>query len=229
MAEETRKKMTLVAAARQFYRYPGPWIMTVALVAAWVARGWVGDPLTLWDGVLALAIVALWPLQEWLIHVFLLHHRPVRLGRWTLDFHNARKHREHHKAPERIEGSFIPLRSVLFATVALPVIWWAVMPTLGLAMTGLGVYLSAALAYEWTHYLVHTPYRPRSRFYRRLWENHRLHHYRNGDHWFGVSRLAADGLLGTGGDPRAVPYSPNCKDILHEAGDDGPRTQIPAC
>ena len=49
--------------------------------------------------------------------------------------------------------------------------------------------------YEWTHLLVHTRYRPRSRYYARLARNHRLHHFRNEQYWLGVTSNSGDRLL----------------------------------
>ncbi len=41
--------------------------------------------------------------------------------------------------------------------------------------------------YEWTHFLIHTAYRPSSRFYRAAWRSHRLHHFKNERFWHGVT------------------------------------------
>ena len=70
--------------------------------------------------------------------------------------------------------------------------------------------------YEWTHYLVHSDYRPRSRWYRSVWRNHRLHHYKNEHYWFTVTSAGtADRLFGTyPADPAAVRPSPTVK-ALH--------------
>ena len=60
------------------------------------------------------------------------------------------------------------------------------------------VLAQVALAhYEWVHLLVHTRYRPRSRYYRRLARNHRLHHFRDERSWLGVTSNLGDRLLRT--------------------------------
>jgi sterol desaturase/sphingolipid hydroxylase (fatty acid hydroxylase superfamily) len=61
--------------------------------------------------------------------------------------------------------------------------------------------------YEWCHFLIHTPYRPRSRYYRNIWRSHRLHHFKNEHFWFGVSSDAADRVLGTSPEQSGVPKS----------------------
>jgi len=81
-----------------------------------------------------------------------------------------------------IERVFIPLRS---ATVGLlfAAIWYAVLPTVQLFVSTMIATVVAAFAYEWVHYLTHTSYRPRTAFYRRMWRNHRLHHFKNEHYW----------------------------------------------
>ncbi len=69
--------------------------------------------------------------------------------------------------------------------------------------------------YEWVHYLVHSDYRPRSRWFRHVWRNHRLHHYKNEHYWFGVATAGtADRLLRTYPDTADVPTSPTVR-ALH--------------
>ena len=69
-------------------------------------------------------------------------------------------------------------------------------------------------AYEWIHYLVHSDYRPRSRWYRSVWRNHRLHHYKNEHYWFTVTSAGtADRLFGTYPDPTTVAKSPTATNL----------------
>ena len=52
------------------------------------------------------------------------------------------------------------------------------------------------LCYEWTHYLIHSDYKPKTRVYRAIWRNHRNHHYKNEHYWFTVtSSGTADRVL----------------------------------
>ena len=54
------------------------------------------------------------------------------------------------------------------------------------------------LVYEWTHYVIHSDYTPRTRAYKAIWRNHRLHHYKNEHYWFSVTTSGtSDRLLGT--------------------------------
>ena len=62
-------------------------------------------------------------------------------------------------------------------------------------------------AYEWCHFLIHTPYRPHARYYRSIWRGHRLHHYKNEQYWFGVTSTLGDQLLRTAPDQAEVSKS----------------------
>ena len=75
------------------------------------------------------------------------------------------------------------------------------------AATGLLVSYLVLSAYEWCHFLIHTPYRPRGRYYRSIWRGHRLHHYKNEHYWFGVTSTVGDHLLRTAPDQTDVPKS----------------------
>jgi fatty acid hydroxylase family protein len=206
---------TLREALPVFLRHGSPRVLLAALAAALALRvalgGW-----SAWDLVPPLLIAALWPLQEWAIHVAILHFRPRRVGRWTLDFQVPREHRAHHAAPYEIPLVFIPLRSFLYTLPLLAALCWLAAPSLPLAATSLASYLLLALHYEWIHFLIHTRVWPRSALYQRLWRNHRLHHFKNERFWYGVTRLRGDRLLGTDGDPREVPTSATARSLLGE-------------
>ena len=199
-------------AARQFVRQPSPAILLGALLLAGAARLGRGgfSPVDLLP---AAALLVYWPLQEWLIHVFLLHARPFRVLGRSFDLGLARDHRAHHRNPEDPALIFIPLPSYLYSLPVLGLLWWLLTPRLELALTGATLHLLLALRYEWIHFLIHTRYRPRTRWSRRLWRNHLRHHFRNERHWYGVTMLAADRLLGTGGDERSVGLSPTCRTL----------------
>ena len=71
--------LTLAQAARGFWRYPSPWILSAALAAALVARLAAGD-WRLSDAIVPLALALAFPFVEWVIHVIVLHWRPRRLA-----------------------------------------------------------------------------------------------------------------------------------------------------
>ena len=67
--------------------------------------------------------------------------------------------------------------------------------------------------YEWTHFLIHTAYRPRSRYYRSIWRNHRLHHFKNEHFWHGITNTLGDRALGTYKDQREVRRSETARTL----------------
>ncbi|HYC55406.1 MAG TPA: sterol desaturase family protein [Candidatus Binatia bacterium] len=197
---------TLAEAARVFVRHGSPRFLLTANAIVLTARAVAGG-FSVWDLALCATIFALWPVQEWLIHVFILHYEPVRIGRWTLDFRVPIKHRAHHRDPWNLEILFIPVQGFFLSLPLLLLIFAGLMPTLGLALTGLSFYMLMSLRYEWVHFLVHTRYRPKSEYFKRLWRNHRLHHCKNEHYWFGVTMTGGDLLLRTSPDPTTVPLS----------------------
>lgn len=208
-----RAKVTLAEAGREFWRHPSPWMIAVTLVGATTARVVVGDwsRSDLWA---PLVFVAMFPLIEWLVHVFVLHWRPRRVGPIVVDTLLAREHRRHHRDPRDIPLVFIPWQvmiGLMVLTVAVP-LWVAPSPGPGLSF--MMTVAAVGMVYEWTHYLVHTDYKPRSRAYKAVWRHHRLHHFKNEHYWMTVTTAhTADRLLGTDPDPATVPTSPTAKNL----------------
>lgn len=211
-----RRGVTLADAAREFWRHPTPWLLSVAFVAALSARIIVGD----WrrsDALLPFVVLAVFPFVEWMIHVFVLHWRPRRIAGVMVDPMLARKHREHHADPRVTKLIFIPLQSLFGAFGAALVTAFVIIPRVGLGLTFLVVVFGIGVIYEWSHYLVHTDYKPKTWFYRTMYRNHRWHHFKNEHYWFAVTTPGlADRVLGTYPDPSSVPTSPTAKN-LHAA------------
>jgi hypothetical protein len=204
---------TLRAAVPVFLRQASPRVLLVLVAGALAARLAAGG-FSPWDLAPVAGVLVAWPIQEWLIHVYVLHRKPTRwLGR-TIDFRVPRKHRAHHRDPWRIDLVFIPCHSFLYSLPILIALWLAVTPTTPLALTGIAAHLLGALHYEWVHFLCHTRVSPRLGYYQRLVRNHRRHHFKNEHFWFGVTRLGGDRLLGTAPDPKHVAASPTARSLL---------------
>ena len=199
---------------RLFSRQASPRLLAAALAGALALRLALGA-FSPWDLVVVAGILAFWPLQEWLIHVFVLHAEPGR-GLARIDPRTPRLHRAHHLDPWRPELIFIPGHTFVYTLPLLLGIYRVLLPTWPLAFTGVATHLALALHYEWVHLLVHTRYRPRTALYRRLWRNHRLHHFKSERLWFGVTMLGGDRLLGTAADPAAVATSSTCRTLGRE-------------
>ena len=67
--------------------------------------------------------------------------------------------------------------------------------------------------YEWTHFLIHTSHRPRSRYYRSIWTTHRLHHFKNEHYWHGITNTVADRALGTLPDQQEIERSRTARNL----------------
>lgn len=214
VAEQTERKLgstTLFQAAVSFFHLSCPLLLLAAAALAAAARlatgGWHWS-----DALVALGVVAFWPLQEWLIHVFVLHLKPFAVLGRRIDPVLSRNHRNHHRVPWVPALGVTPAFIIWLYIAGLPVVWLLVLPP-AQALTGMTLYFTLALYYEWVHYLIHTPYVPRTWLYRRLWRNHRLHHYQNERYWFGVTMLSADWLLHTQPSTQGAAHSPTCRTL----------------
>lgn len=211
-ARRIRAAGTLKGEARFFITQPTPRIIAPLLLIALVTRLILGD-WSRWDALVLVALLGIHPFTEWLIHVFILHWKPKSLFGREFDPLVARKHREHHGDPKRIEWIFIPLPVLAKSLPGGAIVYLLVLPTAELALTAITISLAVLLGYEWTHYLIHSRYQPKSRLYRYIWRAHRLHHFKNENYWFGVTVHAADHVLGTFPEKDEVETSVTCKTL----------------
>ena len=138
----------------------------------------------------------------------------------------AREHRAHHRNPGVLDGVLLPVYGVLVFAPMIALVDWAVSfpialilggPRLAYATTGVVAGFAILAAYEWTHFLIHTPYRPRRRYFRAIWRNHRLHHFKNERYWFGVTSTVGDRLIGTLPDQRTIARSTTARSLHTES------------
>lgn len=184
------------AALRTFFARPGPLLLATLAAGFGGWRLWLGN----WgwqDAAIALGLFVFWPLLEWLIHVFMLHYKPLQLGGRRIDFLLPRTHREHHADPWWLDRVFIPGHIFPLVLPPLLIAVWLLAPGPEAALSWLAVFFLFALNYEWTHYLAHIRWSPPIGYYQRRVRAHRLHHFRNENLWWGVSRGEADWLLRT--------------------------------
>ena len=77
------------------------------------------------------------------------------------------------------------------------------------SLTGTTAYFACGLMYEWTHFIVHTHYVPRSRLGRHVRQHHMMHHLRNEGYWLAFTVPEVDRLFGTAPNPASsVPVTP---------------------
>jgi hypothetical protein len=206
-------RKSLAAQAAFFIRHPSPLLIASLLLATAALRLALGA-FSIFDLVLAAAVMIWWPLQEWIFHKYLLHLRPIRLGRLLIDPMFARAHRAHHRQPWIVETTMLPPR-VVVALIPITISTFVIaMPSLPLAFTGMVSYAAMALLYEWTHYLTHSAYEPRSHYYRRIWRNHRLHHFKNERFWYAFTVPLVDRLMST--DPSDAERSETARTLGYE-------------
>lgn len=197
--ELTSKRATLHVFARrgsaQVFAAVAALALTLRLMVGEFGRG---DLL-----VFAVTIAAVGPV-EWTIHRYLLH---ADERAWTSRrLGTGDGHRRHHLDPPDLQWLLLAgADAAVFIGVfsALTVLWTLPLATLigasgpGAWLTGCACAAAALLHYEWVHLLVHTRYRCRTPYYRRLARNHRLHHFRNERYWLGVTTNAGDRVLRT--------------------------------
>jgi Fatty acid hydroxylase len=207
---------TLGGAWGRFLRKESPWVLGAGVLALIVVRILAGA-VTWRDGVAVALMLAIYPFGEWAIHVYLLHARPVKVRGRRFETVAARAHRAHHGDPNDLDmvllywwqAAFLMLVAVPFTITV-----GALIVTLFAGPVPLGALVSAGIAgycmvfaYEWTHFLIHTAYRPHSKAYRTIWRNHRLHHFKNEHFWHGITNNVSDRVLGTNPEAREVPKS----------------------
>ena len=217
---------TLGAAWREFRSKRAPQLIAAATVAALAARAALGAPT--WRDAAAVAfMLVVYPFGEWAIHVHLLHLRPFRVRGRKVDLISARAHRQHHEQPHRLDLiNFSPGEVLAILLLAVPTavgigagLTAAILgaaplgPLVSMLLTG---YVLVAV-YEWTHFLIHTAHRPRSRYYRSIWRDHRLHHFKNERYWHGITNTVSDRVLGTFPDQREIRRSRTVR-ALHSDG-----------
>jgi len=214
MTTQTRETsaLTLGDAARRFMGHRSPRILVPLVAVAWAARVALGD-WSLGDAVVPAVILGLEPFTEWAIHVFLLHWKPRTMLGVRVDPLAAREHRAHHRDPKDEDLVFVPLPVLITSVTVGAGLYLVLLPRFELAVMTMAASYSMLLVYEWTHFLIHSTYRPRTRLYRSVWRAHRLHHFRNERYWFGVTVHAADHVLGTFPDKDAVPVSATARTL----------------
>jgi sterol desaturase/sphingolipid hydroxylase (fatty acid hydroxylase superfamily) len=223
-ARRTDGPISLSDCLRAFLRQPSPPYLIGAVAVALALRLVQGN----WswrDGLVALGLIVATPFVEWAIHVYLLHSPPIRFRGRRIEMLTAREHRAHHEAPGVLNGVLLPVYGVLVFLAMIAVVNWLLSfgvellvggPRLAYAATGILVSFAILAAYEWTHFLIHAPYKPHGRYFKAIWRNHRLHHFKNERYWFGVTSTVGDRVIGTLPDQRSVPRSATARSLHAE-------------
>lgn len=200
-------RSTDLATKREIWRFlvtrPSARALGVAIIVLGAARVVVGG-YGRGDVIAIVATLAMTGTVEWIIHKYLLH---APLDSWaTRKLGTGTGHHRHHLDPTDPEwlllggldaAVFVTMFGAVTAAWSVPLMWITDSSILGGFLTA---WLCAAIGlfhYEFVHLMVHTRYRPRTRFYKGLARHHRLHHYRNEHSWLGVTSNTGDRLLRT--------------------------------
>jgi hypothetical protein len=205
---------TLGQAWGEFRRKRSPQILALGIVLALIVRALVGD-FSWRDAVAAALMVPIYVFGEWAIHVHLLHLRPIRWRGRRVELMTARSHRMHHEDPHNLFMILLGPWEAAALLALVPVVAAVFVAPLGLsaALTACATGYVLIGVYEWTHFLIHTAVRPRSRYYRSIHRGHRLHHFKNERYWHGITNTVSDRVLGTNPDQTAVPRSATARTL----------------
>jgi sterol desaturase/sphingolipid hydroxylase (fatty acid hydroxylase superfamily) len=140
---------------------------------------------------LFLAGLLFFTLFEYLLHRYVFHMRPTSEIKRKIQYHMHGIHHEFPKDKERL--AMPPLLSVALAGI-LFTIFYLLMDT---AVFGfLPGMLTGYASYLFVHFIVHA-YSPPNNFFKYLWINHSVHHYKDNNMVFGVSSPLWDYIFGT--------------------------------
>jgi hypothetical protein len=217
-----RDVKTLGQAWSEFRAKRSPKLIAGAIAVTLIVRLVVGG-FSWRDLVAAAAMLVIYPFGEWAIHVYLLHLKPFKFRGERVELATARAHREHHEEPNDLYMILLaPSEALALMFLAVPLVPALVGVAIALAggdvpygalLTGVLTGQVLVAVYEWTHFLIHTAYRPRSRYYRSIWRNHRLHHFKNEHYWHGITNTIGDRAMGTLRDQRDVPKSQTARTL----------------
>lgn len=128
---------------------------------------------------------------EYNVHRYVFHMRTYTRFREKLQYTMHGIHHEFPKDKDRL--AMPPLLSITISTVLL-LLLRVVMGDLVFAF--LPGFLVGYAAYLAVHYMVHA-YQPPKNVFKKLWVNHSVHHYKDGEVIFGVSSPLWDYIYGT--------------------------------
>lgn len=153
--------------------------------------------------------IAMFPFYEYVFHRFILHTRPAKHP--ALAWFQHLIHYEHHEETQRVDRFFTPLWvgfPLVCTQAALYLLLGLSAPT---ALALLFGNLAGFLYYEWTHYVAHIAYQPKTRFGQYMKKYHLWHHHKNENYFFGVTTPVVDYLMGTYKPIQEVPVSPTVR------------------
>jgi len=199
-------------AIREFFSHKSPKALAKIAATSWAARLVLGPPGPR-DLIAAAAAIAVWPVQEWVAHKYLLHIEPREIAGIRIDPDFAKAHRNHHAEPRDIELTLLPPYVIRGSLPVVAGLWLLAFGPSRAAVTGMATYSTMTLFYEWTHFIVHTNVKPVTAYGERVRRNHRLHHFRHENYWFAFTLPLIDRLFRTDPDPETITRSRTAMDL----------------
>jgi sterol desaturase/sphingolipid hydroxylase (fatty acid hydroxylase superfamily) len=135
--------------------------------------------------------VIFWTLLEYMTHKYLFHMTPDSEIKRKLQYNMHGIHHEFPKDKDRL--AMPPLLSVLLACVFFAIFYSLMNTKVFGFLPGM---LCGYAGYLFVHYIVHA-YQPPKNFFKELWINHSIHHYKDNTVVFGVSSPLWDYVFGT--------------------------------
>ena len=130
-------------------------------------------------------------LLEYVAHRYLFHMKPTTEFKRKIQYALHGLHHEYPKDKERL--AMPPLMSLLLSGVFF-LIFYSMMNTKVFGF--LPGFITGYCAYISVHFIVHA-YNPPKNFFKHLWLNHAIHHYKDNTQIFGVSSQIWDYVFGT--------------------------------
>jgi sterol desaturase/sphingolipid hydroxylase (fatty acid hydroxylase superfamily) len=134
-----------------------------------------------------------WTLIEYLLHRFLLHHRPQAPALLAVV---EKLHLGHHRDPRDEAKITVPVSASLPIAGGLLALYRLISGSWEMAALLLVGSIAGYLYYEWVHFWIHCGDRS-GRWLRRRRANHFFHHFKDQRRCFGVTTPLWDLLLGT--------------------------------
>jgi hypothetical protein len=174
-------------AIRVFFFSRGPLVIAITLVNILFYRFSTLGPIGVPDVIVFVGSIVFWWFQEHFLHGKLLHSK--------FDWYGKRIHKDHHKKPY-FHISVDPVGLMLGWLATAHLIFRLIFPV-PIAISATLGYAGAGLFYEWSHFIVHTKVKPRSRFWKQMRDNHIRHHCVDENYWLAFSLPAIDDIFGT--------------------------------
>jgi sterol desaturase/sphingolipid hydroxylase (fatty acid hydroxylase superfamily) len=156
-----------------------------------LSRTHIAVPISMWITGLFITGLAVFTLFEYVLHRYLYHLEPKTEARAKIQY---TFHGIHHEFPKDKTRLAMPPALAIFVAAFFFGLFFLLMGEAAYAFyPGFLVGYSGYLA---VHFIVHA-YAPPKNFFKWLWINHSVHHYKNHDSNYGVSSPLWDYIFGT--------------------------------